>query len=129
MANAYTRFMDERSQAPQGENISIVEMASAYARFMDDSKKKTNKLLLEEQQENLLGIIEVNPGSHEMENCEDINLRSGGEIEEPNEVEEVEEVEEVVKELDELEEIGDESTFLELEENNIEIETLSEMIS
>ena len=54
-----------------------------------------------------------------MENHEDINLRSGGEIEVPNEVEEVEEVEEVVKELDELEEIGEESTFLESEEKNI----------
>ena len=58
-------------------------------------------------------------GSNEMENHEDINLRSGGEIEVPNEVEEVEEVEEVVKELDELEEIGEESTFLESEEKNI----------
>ena len=32
------------------QNISIVEMASAYTRFMDDAKKKANKLLLEEQQ-------------------------------------------------------------------------------
>ena len=30
MANAYTQFIDERSQAPQGENQSIEEMASAY---------------------------------------------------------------------------------------------------
>ena len=105
MANAYTQFMGERSQAPQGENLSIAEMASSYTRFMDDAKKHANKLLLKEQQENLLGTIKVNPGGDEMENHEDINLRSGGEIEEPNEVEEVEEV---VKELDELEEIENE---------------------
>ena len=61
MANAYTQFMDEKSQAPQGENLSIVKMASAYTRFMDDARKKTNKLLLEEQQqENFLCTIEVN---------------------------------------------------------------------
>ena len=125
MANAYTQFMGERSQAPQGENLSIEEMASVYIRFMDDAKKQANELLLKEQQENLLGTIEVNPGGDEMENHEDINLRSGGEIEEPNEVEEVEEV---VKELDELEEIEKESTSLELEEKNIEIETFSKMI-
>ena len=56
---------------------------------MDDDRKKANKLLLEEQQKNLLGIIEVNPGGDEIENHEDITLRSGGEVEEINEVEEV----------------------------------------
>ena len=30
MDNAYTQFMDERSHAPQGENLSITAMASAY---------------------------------------------------------------------------------------------------
>ena len=68
MANAHTKFMDEISQAPQGENLSIEEVASAYTQFMDDAKKKANKLLLEEQQENLLSIIEVTPGGDEMEN-------------------------------------------------------------
>ena len=58
MANAYNQFMDERSQAPQGENLSIAEMANAYTQFMDDAKKKANKLLLEEQQENFLSTIE-----------------------------------------------------------------------
>ena len=50
MGNAYTKFMDEISQAPKGENLSIAEMASPYIRFMDDAKKKVNKVLLEEQQ-------------------------------------------------------------------------------
>ena len=49
MANVYTTFMDEISQAPQGENLGIAEMASAYTQFMDDAKKKVNKLFLEEQ--------------------------------------------------------------------------------
>ena len=49
MANAYTQLVDERRQAPQGENLSIAKMASSYTRFMDDAKKKANKLLLEEQ--------------------------------------------------------------------------------
>ena len=30
MANAYTQFLDKRSHAPQGENLSIAEMVSAY---------------------------------------------------------------------------------------------------
>ena len=91
MANSYTKFMDERSQTPQGENLSIEKMASVYTLFMDDTKKKANKLLLEEQQEKLLGIIEVNLGDDEMENHEDITFRSREEVEELNEVEEVEE--------------------------------------
>ena len=48
---------------------------------MDDARKKANKLLLEEQKnkiKNLLGTIEVNPGGDEMQNHEDITLRSGG---------------------------------------------------
>ena len=48
IANAYTKFMDEISQAPRGENLSIAKMASAYTRSMYDVKKKVNKLLLEE---------------------------------------------------------------------------------
>ena len=40
MANAYTKVMNERSHALQGENLSIVKMASAYTRFMDDAKKR-----------------------------------------------------------------------------------------
>ena len=48
MANAYSQFMDEKSQAPQGENLSIEKMVSAYTQFMDDARKKANKLLLEE---------------------------------------------------------------------------------
>ena len=59
---------------------------------MDDAKKKSNKLLLEKQQENFLGTIEVNPKGDEMENHEDTTLRSGGEVEELNEVEKVEEL-------------------------------------
>ena len=81
MDNAFTQFIDERSQAPQGENLSIAEIASAYTRFVDDARKKANKLLLEEQKnkiKNLLGTIEVNPGGDEMQNHEDITLRSGG---------------------------------------------------
>ena len=118
MANACTRFMDERSQTPQGENLSIEEMARIYIRFMEDSRKKANKLLLEEQQENFLDTIEVNPGGDEMENHEDITLRSGGEVEELNEVEEVEEgdeelVEKVTNEA--------ESTSPKLEEKNEEV--------
>ena len=58
---------------------------------MGDAKKKANKLLLEEQQENLFSTIEVNLGGDEMENHEDITLRSGGEVEKLNEAEEVEE--------------------------------------
>ena len=53
MANA---FMDERSQATLEENLSIAKMASenfsqanTHTRFIDDDKKKANKLLLEEQ--------------------------------------------------------------------------------
>ena len=42
---------------------------------MDDARKKANKLLIEEQQENLFGIIEVNPLGDEMENHENITLR------------------------------------------------------
>ena len=52
--------MDKRSQAPQGENLRIMEMASVYTQFINDSKKKANKLLFEEQQESFLGTIEVN---------------------------------------------------------------------
>ena len=56
MANAHTKFMDVISHAPQGENLSIAKMACAYTQSMD------NKLLLEEQQENFINTIEVNPG-------------------------------------------------------------------
>ena len=49
MANAYTKFMDERSQDPQGENVSIVEIASAYAKVMDDAEQRASKLFLKEQ--------------------------------------------------------------------------------
>ena len=42
-------------------------------------KTNANKLLLQEQQENLLGTIDANPGSDEMENHEDITLRRVGE--------------------------------------------------
>ena len=124
MANAYNQFMDEISQAPQEENLSIAKMASAYTRFIDDAKKKANKLCLEEQQENFLGIIEVNPGGDEMKNHEDITLRSGGEVEELNEVEEVEDGDEELVEQVKNEE---ESTSLELEEKNGEVETILEM--
>ena len=58
---------------------------------MGDAKKKANKLLLEEQQENLFSTIEVNLGGDEMENHDEITLRSGVEVEKLNEVEEVEE--------------------------------------
>ena len=58
--------------------------------------KKVNKLLLEEQQENFIGTIDANPRGDEMENHEDITLRSGGEVEELNEVEEVEEGDEEI---------------------------------
>ena len=119
MANAYTQFMDERSQAPQGENLSIAKMASAYSRFMDEARKKAKKLLFEEQQENLFSTIEVNPGGDEMENHEDITLSSGGEVEELNEVEEVEEG---YEELVEQENNEEESTSLELEKENEEAE-------
>ena len=108
MANACTKFNDERNQdPPQGKNLSIAEMASAYTKFMDDAEQKANKLLLEDQQRELLSNLEVNM-EEEMENHEDNTLRSGREIEKTKEVEEleeVEEVEEVGKELDELEEI------------------------
>ena len=93
---------------------------------MDDAKKKANKLLLEEQQENLLSIIEVNLEGDEVENHEDITLRSGGEVEELNQVEEVEEGDE---ELVEQVKNEKESTFPELEEKKEEIETISEMTS
>ena len=78
--NAYTQLMDERSQDPQGENVSITDIASDYTRFMDGARKKANKLLLQEKQENFLGTIEVNLGGDEIENHEDITLRSGGEF-------------------------------------------------
>ena len=55
-------------------------MASAYTRFIDDARKKANKLLLEEKQKKLFDTIEVNLGGDEMENHEDITLRSGGEV-------------------------------------------------
>ena len=116
--------MDERSQAPQGENLSIVEMASAYTRFMDDDRKKVNKLLLEEQKKKFLRTIEVNPGGDEMENHEDITLRSGGEDDELNEVEEVEKgYEELVKQVKNEED----STSPEPEKKNEEVETTPEM--
>ena len=101
------------------KNLSIAEMSSAYTRLMEDARKKANKLLLEEQQENFLGTIEVNPRGSEMENHEDITLRSGGEIEELNEVEEVEEGDEELVEKVTNEE---ESTSPELEEKNEEVE-------
>ena len=126
MANAYTQFMDERSHAPQGENLSIVEMASAYTRFMDDAKKKANRLLLQEQQENFLGTIDANPRGDEMENHEDITLRSRGEVEELNEVEEVEEGDEQLVEQVKNEE---ESTSPEPKEKNEEVETIPKMTS
>ena len=126
MANSYTKFMDERSQTPQGENLSIAEMAIVYTRFMDATKKKANKLLLEEQQEKLLGIIEVNLGGEEMENHEDITFRSREEVEERNEVEEVEEGgEELVEQVKN----EDESNSLESKENNEEVETILDMTS
>ena len=101
-------------------------MASAYTRFMDGARKKANKLLLEEQQKNLLGIIEVNLGGNEMKNYEDITLRSGGEVEELNEIEEVEEGDEELVEKVKNEE---ESTSSKSEEKNEEVETIPEMTS
>ena len=89
-------------------------------------KNKANKLLLEEQQENFLGIIEVNSRGDEMENHEDITLRSGKEVEELNEVEEVEKGDEGLVELMNNEE---ESTSPELEEKNEEVETIPEVTS
>ena len=91
---------------------------------MDDARKKVNKLLLEEQQKNFLGTIEANPGGDEMENHEDITLRSGGEDDELNEVEEVEKgYEELVKQVKSEEE----STSPEPEKKNEEVETTPEM--
>ena len=78
-------------------------MATAYTRFINDAKEKANKLLLEEQQENLLGTIEVNPGDDEME------------VEEGDE-----ELVEKVKNREDL-------TSLESEEKNEEVETILEM--
>ena len=124
--NAYTQLMDERSQDPQGENVSITDIASYYTRFMDGARKKANKLLLQEKQENFLGTIEVNLGGDEIENHEDITLRSGGEFKELNKVEEVEEGDkELVKKVVNVE--G--STSLEPEGKNEEIETIPEMTS
>ena len=91
---------------------------------MDDAKKKANKLLLEKQQENLFVTIDANLGGDEMENQEDITLRSGGEVEELNEVEEVEEGDEELVEKVKNEE---ESTSLEPEEKNEEVEIIPEM--
>ena len=125
MANAYTKFMDERSQDPQGKNVSIAEMASAYSKFMDDAEQRANKLFLKEQQRELLSTLELNM-EEELEIHEDTTLRSG-EIEEPKEEKGVEEVEEVVKELDELVEIEVELASSKNDENDIEIETILKM--
>ena len=86
--------------------------------------KKSNKLFLEERQENLLGTIKVNLRGDEMENHEDITLRSGGEDEEINEVEEVEEG---YEELVEQEKNEEELTSSEVKEKNEEVETILEM--
>ena len=44
-------------QLPQEQNLSIVEMVNAHAKFMDDAKKKVSKSLV---QGNFLSIIEEN---------------------------------------------------------------------
>ena len=89
MVSAHGQFINEASQVQQGKKLSIAEMASAYTRFMDDSIKKPNKLLLENQK-NLISTIEVNSEERDLEIHEDVSLRSGGEIEEVNEKKEVE---------------------------------------
>ena len=90
-------------------------MASTYTRFINDVKKKANKLLFEEQQENFLGTIEVNPRGDEMENHEDTTMRSRGEVEEGD------------KELVEKVKNEEEPTSLELEKKNEKVETIPEM--
>ena len=66
----------------------------------------------------------LNSGGDEMENHEDITLRSGGEVEELNEIKEVEEGDEKLVEHVKNE---DESTSLKHEETNEEVEMILEM--
>ena len=96
-------------------------MVNAHAKFMDDSKKKVNKSLL---QGNFLSTIEENPQEEDLEVHKDVTLRSEGETEEVNEKEEVEEVDE---ELIEQMKNEKESTSLEPKAKNDEVETIPEM--
>ena len=95
-------------------------MANAQTKFMDDVEQKVNKSLLKGKQGNLLNTIKENPQEQDLEVHEDVTLRSGGEIVEVNEKEFVEELIEQMKNKEE-------STSLELEEKNEEVETIPEM--
>ena len=95
-------------------------MTRAYTQFMDDAMINPNNLFLEDQQENLISTIDVNPGERDLEIHEDVSLRSGGEMEE---VDEKEEVGESIEQLKNEEE----STSPKLEEKNEKVEIISEM--
>ena len=75
---------------------------------------------IEGKNDNLPSTSEVNPKGVGVEHCKANTLRSGGEIEEVNEKEEVEQSIEQLKD-------EEESTSLESEEKNEEVEIISEM--